>query len=457
MIKQEILELLRLTGQETVFSFIANYAEEDKHFYEKIKEALLPDDDEEFDMDFYRELAEDCFDFGFDFGYRRSYDYDFREAALRAASDLNEILKDANSYIKQRTFGCAVGRAMAVIELIALNTENVSDYDGELSETFDRAVTMVCDTVNNTSVADWIKKEIYDWSKVEAAKDVYSEYDIQSIYDLCCEKMGNTEEVIADLDRKINESTNEHHKCKAVLQKIRFMKARNMDIKHVAESYPDMNEVRKEWFTQLKEEGNYNEALRIAEQGIEIAKQRAWGAINDWHKSIFDIYCLQGDKTNMRQKAEFLVMQTGYDNKRDDYYKTLKECTPAAEWQDTVERLLTAAEKFRDFDNFIACIMKEHQLWQRLFNYCKNSGIDQIEKYESDLKPHYGKEILELYREQVEKQVLVTDWRAYGAVARLLKRMKSFAGGNELVTQLLEKYRTTYKRRTKMIEALKDV
>ena len=30
-------------------------------------------------------------------------------------------------------------------------------------------------------------------------------------------------------------------------------------------------------------------------------------------------------------------------------------------------------------------------------------------------------------------------------------------GGNELVTQLLEKYRTTYKSRTKMIEALKDL
>ena len=219
MTRQEILELLQQAGQETVFSFVADYAADDTHFCEKLKKALQLDEDEdlEFDMDYYREMAEDCFDFGYDFGHRRSYDYDFRVAASRAAIDLNEILKEADSYVQRRGFSGAAGRAMAVIEAIPLNSDNVDDYDGDLSETFQRALTLLCDTLNNTSVADALKKEIYDWCKGEVTKGGYLDYGhngIQPIYDLCCQILGNTEEVLADLDRQINESTDDHGKCK---------------------------------------------------------------------------------------------------------------------------------------------------------------------------------------------------------------------------------------------------
>jgi len=40
---------------------------------------------------------------------------------------------------------------------------------------------------------------------------------------------------------------------------------------------------------------------------------------------------------------------------------------------------------------------------------------------------------------------------------RILKQMRTFAGGNELVNQLIENYRITYKRRKNMMEALKGI
>jgi len=64
---------------------------------------------------------------------------------------------------------------------------------------------------------------------------------------------------------------------------------------------------------------------------------------------------------------------------------------------------------------------------------------------------------LDLYRDSVDKKALIADGHAYQEVARLLKKMRTFAGGDELVDQLLEKYRSTYKRRKNMMVELKDV
>ena len=464
MIKEEILELLRHTEQGVIFSFIARYAAEDKRFYEKIKEALLPDDEEEkCDIEYYKNIAEDCFDF-VDLSERyRGYAYDFHEAAYRAASGLNKMLDDAAFLTQQGKYANAAAMAIAVAEVIPQHAEDIDDSDGELSDTFSKAVTLLCDIVNNPAASVSVKKEIiYDRSKEEVRKSVYSDYgfdDFRTLYELCCEQLGDTDEVLADIDGEIREATREYHRDKAVLWKIRFMRSRNLDTENIIRSHLDIDEVRKILFNQLKDAEKYDEALQIAVQGIEIAKQRNYrGTEIDWQKSVFDIYLLQGgDTENLLPKAEYLFHHAGGRYSKEEFYNVLKKYTPAAEWPDTLERLLAPAEEGRGFDSFAARIMCEHQMWQRLFTYCGKGNITNLEQYETALKPHFEKEILEHYRDYVEKQAQITDWRAYDEVARILKRMRTFTDGNALTDQLLEKYRATYKRRKNMMEALKEV
>ena len=456
MKKQEILELLEHTEQDVIFSFIAEYAEENKQFYEKLKEALLPDDDEEeCDVDYYRARAEECYDFSDHYGYRRRYDY--YEAAYNAASGLNTMLGDASYLEKQGKYAGAAAIAMAVAEVIPRNFESVDDSMGRLGCAFDNAIELLCNIIKNENIDDSVKKEIYHWSKKEADNSIYLSYgleNIDTIYEVCCEQFGDTDEVLAELDRKINAAKYEYDKCKIVLWKIRFMRSRNLDIQDVVQTYLNMDKVRKVWFEQLKDEGKLDEALQIAEQGLKIADDRRK---NNWKKSMFDIYLLQGDTVNLLPMAGDLLVHARWDFNQGEIYQVLKDHTPAANWQDTMDRMLAAFEKGRDYDPFAAHIMHEHQLWQRLFDYCKKGNITAVEKYENDLIPHFEKDILELYHNNVEKQALVTDSSAYAEVARMLKKMRTFAGGNELVNQLLEKYRTTFKRRKNMMEALKGV
>jgi hypothetical protein len=462
MIKEEILELLKHTEPALLFSFISEYAANDKLFYEKLKAASLPDDNDEAvaDMSHYRGMAEDCFDFGSRRG-RRNYDYDFYEAAYEASSGLSAILEKASYLEKQGKFAEAAAMAMSVAEVVPRKYENVDDSDGELGDMFSSAIEHLCNIVSNASAPASVKKGIYEWSRKEVNNSIYSDYgcdEIQTIYERCCEALGDTDEVLADIDMKIREAKNEYHKGEAVMKKIRFMQSRNMDTQDVIKKYLDVNEVRKIRFKQLIDAKGYDEALLIAKQGIEIAKKQGHsGTETDWQKSMYDIYLTRGDTASLLPLTEYLFFHAGGRFGKEEFYNVLKNYTPADKWSDTVERLLKTAEQEQYFDHFAARIMHEHQMWTRLFTHCKKGGINEIVKYENDLKPHFEKDILEFYRERVEKQALLTEHGAYLEVARILKQMKTFAGGKELVSQLLEKYRTTYKRRKNMMIALNGV
>jgi len=54
---------------------------------------------------------------------------------------------------------------------------------------------------------------------------------------------------------------------------------------------------------------------------------------------------------------------------------------------------------------------------------------------------------LDIYHDYVEEEALIAHSSAYDCVARMLKRMRTFEGGDAMVNQLLREYRDTYKRR----------
>ena len=96
-------------------------------------------------------------------------------------------------------------------------------------------------------------------------------------------------------------------------------------------------------------------------------------------------------------------------------------------------------------------------MWDRLLAVCLKAGAQSLEHYEKYLKPMYPKELFAAFQEYVEQQATITDKSAYINVARVLKKMKHYKGGKEVVASLLNKYREVYKRRRKMMEELEGV
>ncbi len=370
------------------------------------------------------------------------------------------MLNDASFFITQEKFADAAAIGMAVVEVIPNNYENVDDSSGDLGGNFEEAVELLCSIVKNDTVNAAIKRQIYDWSKEQVNDQVYFDYgcdDIQVIFETCCQEHDDVNEVLADLDRQINVAADAYSKSQAVQLKIRFMQSKDLNVQETIDQYIDIDAVRRIRFEQLKNAGQYDEALDVANKGIEIAMiQGHDGTVDGWEKSKLVIYLIQEDVKNILSQAAFLFRSAGYSSSKDEYYNILKKYTPAEKWDDTIESLIAPIEQAH-FDNTVATIMKDHQLWPRLFAFCKKGGISSIVEYEKSLKPYYEKEILQLYLDHTEEQALIAEYRSYHEVARFLRRMRKFSGGNELVEQLLAKYRMLYKRRKIMMAELKGV
>ncbi|MDR1161088.1 MAG: hypothetical protein LBK45_01995 [Tannerellaceae bacterium] len=459
MNRQEILKMLQYAEQEAVYSFISAYAESNAEFCKQLKAAIMPGKGDDLDREASRARAESCFDFERGRGWRGGH-YDFYQAAYDAASELDAMLSDADYLIEQGEYAPAAGIAMSVAEVIPRNYDNVDDSSGSLGQTFDMATECIVAILHGKQIPKKLKEEIYEWVRQEMGNSLYSDYccdSLNDVYDAACEELGETEDVLADLDRQIEEAS-DYQKKTIVLRKIKFMQSRDLDTHAFIEKYLEMNAVRKIRFAQLMESGLYDEALALARKGIEIANvQNHPGIVSDWEESMLEIYLKQGDVKNILLLAEKILYESYYES--DKYYQIVKTHTNPTDWTDTVERILASFENSTHFSSFAANVMVEHQMWKRLFTHCKKGDTIAvaIEQYEPHLKPYFEKEILAIYHEYVETQALVANSSAYDCVAQMLKRMRTFDGGNVVVNQLLQKYRDTYKRRRNMMAALNDV
>lgn len=459
MNKQEIQKLLQHAEQEAVYSFILTYAKSNAEFCKQLKTALMPKGGDSIHKEAYLAKAENCFDFEGGQGWQSRH-YNFYQAAYDAAAGLDSMLSDADYLIEQRKYGSAASILMSVIEVIPPNYGCVDDSSGTLGNTFNMATDSLVDMIYDEQVPERLKKDIYEWIKQEMNNSVYSDYGFDSlidVYEAACEELGETDEILADLDKQI-EAAKDYQKEYVVLRKIRFMQSRNLDTNACIDKYLEIDAIRKMRFDQLMESQSYDDALVLARKGIEIANtENHSGTVTKWENSILKIYLKQGDVKKILLLAEKLLSENRFD--QSEYYQILKEYTNPGDWTATLERILGIFEKSSYFSSFAAKVMIEHQMWKRLFTYCKKRSdiATRIEEYESYLKPHFEKEILNIYHAYVEKQALITDSSAYDRVARMLKRMRTFNGGDTLVNQLLQEYRSTYKRRKNMMAALQNV
>lgn len=455
MNKQEIQKILQQAERETVYSFILAYAESNTAFCEQLKAALTPKKDDLNEVA-YRAKAERCFDFEEEWDRH----YNFYQAAHDAASKLGNMLSVAEDHLEQGEYASAAGIATSIVEAIPRNYERVDDSSGYLGNLFYMAVNCIVAILHNGQTPRKIKENIYQWAKQEMNNSVYFDYGFDTfpdVYNAACKEVGETNEVLADLDRLI-EKASKYEKENAILWKIRFMQSRNLDPLAVINKYLKMNGVRKIQFERLMESEQYGKALLLAQKGIEIAvKQKHSININGWEKAILEVYLIQGDVENILLQTEKLLYKS-YENS-EVYYRIMKKYTRRNQWANTLERILNTFEDNSHFNSFIAGIMIEYQMWRRLFDYCKkNSPVaDTISQYEKYLKPHFEKEILDIYREYVERLASITHSNAYDSVARMLRHMRTFSGGDAVVDLLLQKYRDIHKRRKNMMNALKNV
>jgi len=391
---------------------------------------------------------------------------DFGFDAYAVAQALNPLLEKIDFYLQNNNIGEAILICRALIETIPdeWNDAGEGDEEGEVQVIYDTAIDKLQELLEENRLSKTQKEALFDWYSEENKLSAKHEYvGLNTSLGVLESYFTDTPEMLqknlANIEERISNAGSDYRREDAAMDKIHLLQKEGMDeeAENAITEYIRFKNVRKLRMERLIKEKRYADAIELIQAGIKIATQEGHpGTVNSWKGELLTIYKLQNSLDKILSTSEELFYEERSGSRK--YYDELKKYTPKKDWPATLERLLSKMDKgFFGFNDLKADMLIEHKMWDRLFTLCEKSGAEKLEQYEKYLKPLYAGEIFDAYQKYVEKQALITDQIAYDNVGRVLKKMKGFEGGKEVVSKLLLKYKEVYKRRKNMMKVLEGV
>jgi uncharacterized protein YqeY len=455
--QEQLDEILKQTNQKELSSFLIQYAKEHPDFYQELKSNLHPQNKKKNRIDYAKEIQK-CFN------VRHSYDKYYRHEGADIAGNLDKYVEKAKSLIKLDCKEEALTILLLMIKEIGDSYEEYDD-EGELGSACQEAVDIISEMVESglpdnllktlmDKISQWIKNSNYD---------NYGLADLDNLLFAVTLKTSGFERGVQIIDEALKNEPDSFRSSSLVISKIELLeKAGRKDaVEQTISDYLYLPEIRKVKLEQLISEGQYEHALALIDEGIIIAQKKEHpGTENKWKDEKLAIYKLTAHNEKVIEIAEDLFVNTGESMK---YYHVLKDTIPSEKWTDYLENFLLKPEKQKMkgkvSDYVLAKIYMEEEYWERLMMYVeKNVRLgkhNSLTEYESYLKPRYPERMLTFYRSQL------TDYAAknmgrdhYKYVADVLRVMRSYPGGAEIVDALLSHFRSVYSNRRAMMEEL---
>ena len=268
------------------------------------------------------------------------------------------------------------------------------------------------------------------------------------------------EERLPLLDKMIKGCKSDYELPTFVSQKIADLTAlkRDKEAERAIRYYINLPEIRGIAIDKAMERDNFDEALRLVDEGIMVARNDGYRGIErDWMKRRLAIYETMGDTGKQIETAKDLFL---FENFGKEYYTRLKSLVPSAQWKDFILTIIDEATPNlkRDIEGLAAILIAEQE-WERLYKlvvHGKQTHIHHLDKYAVYLKAHSA-ELLQLYDEKLR-------WFAdqgtgrdrYNSIVRSMRVMQKLDGADAVVHTLASNFRQTYKNRRAMMELISE-
>lgn len=163
-----------------------------------------------------------------------------------------------------------------------------------------------------------------------------------------------------------------------------------------------------------------------------------------------DIYKKQGNTKAYREELKNLILF--FNNTNIEDYIELRSLYSDKKWikeRDSIIEQLTPGR-------FLCEILETEQLYEKLIDVLLRSNDKYLlHQYTDMLSNEYPEQLLQVYRESVEKQAESTGSRKhYYQIVEELKIMKSISGGDKVVDEIIKKWKVQYKNRSAMMDEL---
>ena len=305
------------------------------------------------------------------------------------------------------------------------------------------------------------KKNMFSWlkRKLSEVSDVYWKEMLEHLLlngfdepEFISSKLHYVEERIHKHERKGKQRYNNSVLGYWVMQYVeisRQMGADEVKLKKIIEAYWHVYEIRIQYIQKCVESEKYEEAIAILKESIGL-KSLLGRSDHEMKVMLKDLYLWTENLEGYEKVLTDLVIHDFWGDLDD--YRELKSFYEEKNWPAKRENILERLSQSRYVDR----IYKEEGLYDRLIDFVMNAeGLEELERYEEDLRQRYPREILEKYTEELRKLARKRGGRShYGYLILILGKMRALPGGEDQIIELLDSWRQAFPGRKVMQEEM---
>jgi len=407
-------------------------------------------------VDYAKEIQK-CFKHAY-----RSNDFSYEGQAI--AYKLESYVKKAESLINLNCQEEAMTILLHLIREIGENYEEYDDYDGDLAGVCQNTAKLIAEMIE-TGLTDDLLKSLMDEIGLLIKNSNYSNYGLANLNGILfsiSSKTANFDNAIHIIDEALKIEPDSFRTDSLVISKIKLLEnaGRKEEIEDVVSSYLYLPEIRKIRLEELISKKQYEKALALIDEGINIAeKKKHPGTVTDWKDEKLSVYKSMGNKGKTIELAEDLFI-TGRESMK--YYHILKTVIPTEKWAGYLDDFLCKSGKQKNgglSGHVLAKIYIAEEYWDRLMDYVEKNihlgKYNSLGEYEPYLEQRYPERMLAFYRSQITDYAAKNVGRGhYKYVSDVLKIMKKYPDGTETVNTLLAHFKSVYANRRAMMEEL---
>ncbi|MFS2709724.1 SWIM zinc finger family protein [Bacteroides xylanisolvens] len=398
--------------------------------------------------------------------YRNRYD-DFECDWEAVFNQMDLFLEKADFFLKLGNIESTVAIALQTLRSIGENYDDELLYNDDLcpSDYCEQAGDLLVKVIEHPKITQKQKTEILQELGQIAKISIYRDYDLYDIDELLMQinlSIQPAEKALELIDKLLEERKDTYDLYQIVLRKVNLLTELHEEQKaaDTIRQYLYLTEIRKMEVDKLIACCQYDEAIRLLNEGIEIAeKEEHIGTIDEWLKTKLMIYEMTHRTSEVINTCRLLFVS---GRGKLEYYRKLKTLVPKEEWKSFLDAMMEETHFSTYFSfgaNDEAEIYVNERDNERLFKLLLSTRYHQLEalmKYSYYLKDTHSEQLIAIYtsllNDYAEQNVGRTH---YELIAQALLCVKKLNGGQAAVKTLVAEFRIKYKRRPAMMEVLR--
>lgn len=438
----DLMARISLLTEKQLREFVGKYAQKDAVFKEELLKHVMS-----------RQLS----------GTTETYRREVRKYICYA--DIYGILDKGILLLEAGRIEEAVAIALQTFESFADEYEydDYADNDNIDPDVCERAGDLIRRIVDDSRTASELKRRIVVELDSLSGKDVYAQFDMFDMDGLVADVSQNIlskEDILAMIDIHLGTEP-EYRLADWVQRKVHVLAGmgRTDEVSDVVDRYLYLPEIRREEVDKAVEAGNYERALAMLDEGIDLAEKNGhYGTRNSWMERKRDVFEAQGRVDDVVEITREMFL----DSPKMEDYRRLRSLIKAEKWSEYLDSLIGRA-RLVDYSYYTSCsraeIFREEKEYGRLLALIAKlrheDRIHALMTYSSVLQAGYSAQLLDMFtpliKDYAERNVNV---KAYPYVVQVLRQMRKLNGGEEVVSELVSLFRSKYARRSRMMQEL---